>query len=210
MEKKKAKFIYMEGLNYTEKVITYYDYTNDFRIEDVTNIHFDGTNVSKNIENAMIQGASQGIKSIISKYNQPIWLERTKLPSEEGTEAMIITGEQNLILNCEKDENSPISEYCQKYKKWHQNFLTSRKDARSDKIYYQTIELYRSLMRGEIDYSILELLCESHPEEIYLEILYALHGMAGVELNYELQQSSRKKVKSMLKEIEYCSHQFYR
>ncbi len=210
METKKASFIYMNGLNYTKRIITYQDYTSDFRIQDVTSFHFDGTNVSTKLQNAMIEEARKGMKETLTKYNQPILWERTTLPSEE-LETMIIAN-QGLVLDREKTVDSSILEVYNQYEKWHKQSLSLKKEISRDE-YDSLIELYQSLMCDEIDDSIVSLFCDSQPEEFYLNILSILKGMAGVEENQILQESSKKKVKSLLEGINhqpYWSHRFQR
>lgn len=195
MEKKKAYFICIAGMQYYEKKIEYEEWSDSVEIIGVTNIRYNAMNVSSFLEMAMRQDVVQKIDQTLKR--NPFHINRKVFDSSNDTKEMVIVGRDTLLVKrgCfgETSRNNKVERYINR----HRDTLNFY-DIESCDSYEVLIQLYEQMMKGEIDQSLLTKACMVVPNDVYLEILSVLNGFAGTNSLDKYYEKSKEKIKILL------------
>ena len=206
MEEKEANFIYMNGFDYHEKIITFEESSTGIEVIGTENIRYSAFNVSKSLNRAMSKEIGIRLRRVLDE--NPYHIERITFDKSNATKQLIIIGKNSLVVKHGSYCDGKIFRKFQRYFNGHQAMLFAH-DLSQHEIYQPLIQAFKQMMDGTIKEEELRKVCSVVPNDVYLEILSVFGEIGGVihtsEQSYEEQiceakfyEESKEKVKSLL------------
>lgn len=199
MERKYANFIYMNGLQYHKKTIQYEEWIDSIEIESFQTTRFNAHNVSKKLENMMAKEISKDIRFVLKKQ-APYCLENPIYGNWNGMDGRtIIIAKDALVVKRGTFVDSKISDA---YKRRIEKYPTAvssfdRLSLSEIKDYQRIILLFEQMMDGNVDEEHLRKACSVVPNDVYVELLYALRELAGFSTPEKISKPALEKVKKL-------------
>lgn len=191
-----ASFIYIQGLNYHEKVITYEPWIDGIEIVEVKNIQYDGHNVSNALLKAMKK--EMGIKVSRVLDDRPFHIERISFDHTNATRQLVIVGKNSLVLkNGSFGEERILRKVSRNSNKDRE--MLSRYDLSHHSMYQPIMDAFTKMMDGTITQETLRTVCSVVPQDVYIELLCVLNGLVDMgSFPPKFHEQSKEKVKRLL------------
>jgi len=194
--RQEASFIYIQGLNYHEKIITYESWIDDVEIIGVKNIQYNAHNVSNALSRAMKK--EMGIKISHILDDRPFHIERIAFDHSNATKQLTIVGKNSLIVKNGSFGEERILRKVIRNSNQNREMLFNH-DLSRNPMYQSIMDVFVKMMDGTINQEILRAVCSVVPQDVYLELLCVLNGL--VDMNSfpsKFYEESKEKVKSLL------------
>jgi len=191
-----ANFIYIQGLQCYEKIITYEAWIDDIEIVEVKNICYSAHNVSNALSKAMQKDIGSKISHVLS--DQPFHIERIAFDKTNATRQLTMIGQNSLVI---KNGSFAEEKFLRKLvRDLNQNLdMLSSHDLSRNPMYQPILHAFMGMMDGTISRDELRQVCSVVPQDVYLEILSVLSGLAGFSYFPEkFHEESKEKVKRLL------------
>lgn len=195
MEEKTATFIVLNGLDYIKKEIRYEQWSTSIEIIGVETIRYNARGVSSALEKAMKKEMTKDFRSLFQN-GKPFSIQRTTYPKTYDTEKMTIIG-KNCLANIHGTFlEDKILGMCIKGM-ISKHYMTMNKIPKEE-IYSKIIDIYHKMMNNEVDIELLKSACSVVENDVYIELLYALHETFGMSSPKIDGLSPKVKIKSLL------------
>ena len=191
-----ASFIYIQGMSYYEKVITYEPWINDIEIVKVKNVQYHAHNVSNALSKAMRKEMGTKISHVL--HENPFHVERITFDKSNATSQLIMVSKNSLVLKNGSFGEEIFLRKVVRYLNRERERLFSH-DLSHSPMYQSIMDIFAKMMDGTIDQKFLCKVCSIVPQDTYLELLCVLNGL--VDLNSfpsQFHEESKEKVKCLL------------
>lgn len=191
-----ANFIYIQGLNYHERAITYESWIDGIEIVEVKNIQYDASNVSNALLKAMKKEMGTRLSHVLD--DRPFHIERISFDRTNATRQLVIVGKNSLVLKKGSFGDERILRKISRNSNQDREML-SRHDLSHYSMYQPIMDVFTKMMDGTITQETLRTACSVVPQDVYLELLCVLNGL--VDMNFfpsKFYEESKEKVKRLL------------